>query len=50
MRRWWIRADASARVGLGHLMRCVAIAEEVVSRGADVRFVVAEPHDAAARS
>jgi spore coat polysaccharide biosynthesis predicted glycosyltransferase SpsG len=47
MAPWWIRADASAPVGLGHVMRCVAIAEEVASRGIEVRFVVAAPHDVA---
>ena len=43
MTRWWIRADASGQIGLGHVMRCVAIAEEVVSHGLEVCFVLADP-------
>ncbi|WP_250029039.1 PseG/SpsG family protein [Paractinoplanes maris] len=34
-----IRCDAGARTGVGHLVRCVALAEELVSRGAEVRFL-----------
>ena len=40
--RLWLRADASATIGLGHLLRCVALAEEAVGRGIDVTFVVAD--------
>ena len=34
-----IRCDAGARRGVGHLVRCVAFAEELVSRGVGVRFL-----------
>lgn len=34
-----IRCDAGARTGVGHLVRCVALAEELVARGAEVRFL-----------
>jgi spore coat polysaccharide biosynthesis predicted glycosyltransferase SpsG len=34
-----IRCDASPRTGVGHLVRCVALAEELVARGVDVRFL-----------
>ena len=37
-----IRADASTDIGAGHVMRCVALAEVLVSRGADVSFVCRE--------
>lgn len=38
-----VRADGGARVGLGHLGRCVAIAQALQARGATVRFVEADP-------
>ncbi|MEU4238766.1 spore coat protein [Actinoplanes sp. NPDC026619] len=34
-----IRCDAGARTGVGHLVRCVALAEELMARGAQVRFL-----------
>jgi len=34
-----IRCDAGARTGVGHLVRCVALAEELVSRNVGVRFL-----------
>ncbi|MET0426031.1 MAG: spore coat protein [Actinoplanes sp.] len=34
-----IRCDAGPRTGVGHLVRCVALAEELVSRGVGVRFL-----------
>lgn len=34
-----VRADATARVGAGHFMRCVALAEGCVARGGDATFV-----------
>lgn len=37
---WWLRVEAGGTVGLGHLMRVVALAEELGVRGLDARFVV----------
>ncbi|MEV4703757.1 spore coat protein [Actinoplanes sp. NPDC049316] len=34
-----IRCDAGARTGVGHLVRCVALAEELTSRGVGVHFL-----------
>ncbi|WP_045740599.1 PseG/SpsG family protein [Actinoplanes rectilineatus] len=34
-----IRCDAGTRTGVGHLIRCVALAEELTARGADVHFL-----------
>ncbi|BAL85636.1 hypothetical protein AMIS_4160 [Actinoplanes missouriensis 431] len=34
-----IRCDAGPRTGVGHLVRCVALAEELTARGADVHFL-----------
>jgi UDP-2,4-diacetamido-2,4,6-trideoxy-beta-L-altropyranose hydrolase len=38
MRRLTVRADASHRIGLGHVMRTLAIAEEALSRGLTVTY------------
>jgi spore coat polysaccharide biosynthesis predicted glycosyltransferase SpsG len=45
--RLWLRVEASPSVGLGHLMRCVALAEEAVARGIAATFVT---DDEAARA
>jgi len=37
--RYVLRADASASIGAGHVMRSSAIAEELIARGKDVIFV-----------
>ncbi|HWS34601.1 MAG TPA: spore coat protein [Actinoplanes sp.] len=34
-----IRCDAGTKTGVGHLVRCVALAEELVARGVDVHFL-----------
>lgn len=36
-----VRCDVGADVGVGHMMRCLALSEELCSRGADVVFVCA---------
>lgn len=33
------RCDASPRIGVGHLIRCLALAEELLARGAEVVFL-----------
>ena len=37
-----IRADASTEIGAGHIMRCLALAEELKERGAEVFFICRE--------
>ncbi len=38
----YIRADANAYIGSGHIMRCMAIAEELVKAGETVTFLLAD--------
>lgn len=38
-----IRTDASAQIGGGHMMRCLALANALRVRGAEVTFVMARP-------
>ncbi len=41
--RLFIRTEASNAVGMGHFMRCFAIAEEARGQGIDVTFLMSEP-------
>ena len=40
--RLCVRADASAQIGTGHIMRCIALADELRIQGAEVSFVCRE--------
>lgn len=42
MKTVWIRADASSTIGSGHIMRCMALAEELSEVGVSVRFICRE--------
>jgi len=47
--RVMMRADAGARIGLGHLCRSTALAQALRRWGADVRFLLWSDHAASAR-
>jgi len=38
----YVRADGNSRIGMGHVMRCLAISKELVSKGEQVTFIVAD--------
>ena len=42
----YIRADANDKLGMGHLMRCMAIAEQIIKMGGTVKFIVADSNSA----
>lgn len=44
-----IRADASSEIGIGHVMRCLALAQEAKRRDLSVRFLARVPPPLAAR-
>jgi UDP-2,4-diacetamido-2,4,6-trideoxy-beta-L-altropyranose hydrolase len=38
----YIRADGNAKIGTGHIMRCLSIADAVKKRGGEASFIVAD--------
>lgn len=40
MKRLFVRTEASAQIGMGHFMRCFAVAEEACALGWDVSFLL----------
>ncbi len=46
--RLFIRTEASNAIGMGHFMRCFAVAEEARARGVEVRFLMSAISDAVA--
>ena len=37
----YIRVDANKKIGMGHMMRCISIAEALIIEGEKVCFLVA---------
>lgn len=38
----WMRADGNSEIGIGHIMRCVSIADEIKQMGEEVCFILAD--------
>ncbi|MBQ3035300.1 MAG: UDP-2,4-diacetamido-2,4,6-trideoxy-beta-L-altropyranose hydrolase [Lachnospiraceae bacterium] len=38
----WMRADGNPEIGIGHIMRCVSIADEIKQMGEEVCFILAD--------
>ena len=37
----YVRADGNSEIGMGHIMRCISIAKEIVSKGQEIKFLIA---------
>ena len=37
----YVRADGNGEIGMGHIMRCISIAKEIVSKGKEITFLIA---------
>ncbi len=42
MKKLWIRADGNRTLGMGHLMRCMSIADAYAEAGGECAFIVAD--------
>ena len=38
----YVRADGNSRIGMGHVMRCLAISKELAAKGEQVTFIIAD--------
>lgn len=45
IQKFVFRADADAKIGYGHLMRCLALAEELKNTGVQSTFVISNPSE-----
>ena len=36
----YVRADGNGEIGMGHIMRCISIAKEIVSKGKEITFLI----------
>lgn len=43
---FFIRADSNPTIAGGHIMRCLALAKEIITAGEDVRFLIADENPA----
>ena len=43
----YVRADGNSKIGMGHVMRCIAISNEIKELGGEVTFILADEEVAA---